>query len=272
MIPPKRPRRSVWKRVLLCFAAVLVMGLLALGTWQLQRRTWKLALMERVAQRVQAAAVPAPGLALWPHIDAAGYEYLHVSAQGVWEADKSSWVQAATGLGSGYWLIVPLRGEDGNRVLVNRGFVPPEARSVMERQLAQTPQPAEPMRISGLLRLSEPGGGFLRHNDAAAKRWYSRDVQAIAAAYALPGVAPYFIDADAEPDTPTIPGAKPQWPAGGMTVLVFHNNHLVYALTWYSLAALLAWATWWVARDARRGRHPEELPDVNQDESHADGR
>jgi surfeit locus 1 family protein len=247
----------------------MVVGLFALGTWQLQRRTWKLDLMARVAQRVQAAPTPAPGAAQWPHIDAAGYEYRHVSARGVWIAERSTWVQAVTELGSGFWLLTPLRGEDGHILLVNRGFVPADQRGAVDAQLAQPPHPSDSVEVTGLLRLSEPGGGFLRHNDASGNRWYSRDVQAIAAARTLSGVAPYFIDADAASPKQSVSGVVPQWPAGGMTVLAFHNNHLVYALTWYTLALMLAWATWWVARDARRGHHNTESPNLNQDNAHA---
>jgi surfeit locus 1 family protein len=55
-----------------------------------------------------------------------------------------------------------------------------------------------PATVSGLLRISEPGGQFLRHNDPAHGLWYSRDVNAIAVARGLKvRVAPYFIDADA---------------------------------------------------------------------------
>ena len=255
--------------LLVSVAAALVVGLFALGTWQLQRRSWKLDLMARIAQRVHAVATPAPGPAQWPHIDAAGYEYRHVSARGVWITGRSTWVQAVTELGGGYWLLTPLRGEDGHILLVNRGFVPTDQRAALDARLAQAPNPLDSVVVAGLLRLSEPGGGFLRHNDVPGNRWCSRDVQAIAAARALSGVAPYFIDADAAPDQQAVSGAAPKWPAAGMTVLVFHNNHLVYALTWYTLALLLAWATWKVVRDARRGAHNTELPKVNQDNAHA---
>jgi surfeit locus 1 family protein len=85
----------------------------------------------------------------------------------------------------------------------------------------------------GLLRLTEPKGGFLRSNDAVANRWYSRDVSAIADARGLAHVAPYFVDADAKPN----PGG---FPIGGLTVIRFANNHLVYALTWFALAIGLA--------------------------------
>jgi surfeit locus 1 family protein len=83
------------------------------------------------------------------------------------------------------------------------------------------------------MRLTEPGGGFLRSNDPVANRWYSRDVTAIAAARRLRApVANYFIDAERGP-----PDALP---VGGFTVLRFPNSHLSYALTWFALAALVA--------------------------------
>jgi surfeit locus 1 family protein len=101
----------------------------------------------------------------------------------------------------------------------------------------------------GLLRFSEPGGRLLQANDPAAGRWYSRDVAALAAQQGLTGpVAPYFIDLVATP------GAAPIWPRPGLTVLQFRNDHLVYALTWFALAAIMAAAIGYVVLDARRGR------------------
>lgn len=85
--------------------------------------------------------------------------------------------------------------------------------------------------LTGLLRQSEPRGRVLRPNNPVANRWYSRDVVAIAKARALGVVAPFFIDADAAPN----PGG---FPIGGLTVVTFRNAHLVYALTWFALAAL----------------------------------
>ena len=68
---------------------------------------------------------------------------------------------------------------------------------------------------------------------------------ATANAIAYTGATPYFIDADAGPD----PGA---WPRGGLTEVRFRNHHLVYALTWFALAALVAGALALLWRDGRR--------------------
>ena len=99
--------------------------------------------------------------------------------------------------------------------------------------------------MTGLLRITEPGGGFLRRNDPAAGRWYSRDVAAIAAARGLADVAPYFVDADASSD---VPGG----PRGGLTIVSFTNHHLIYALTWFVLAIMAAGAGLFMLLPERR--------------------
>lgn len=218
--------------------AVLVVavfaGLIGLGTWQLQRRVWKLDLIARVQQRVRAAPVaapePDPRSGQWPAFTADHDAYRRVRLRGVFLNDKETLVQAVTVDGPGFWVLTPLQTPQGYVVLVNRGFVPPERTAPSSRAAGQI---AGSTSVTGLLRISEPHGGFLRRNDPADGRWYSRDVAAIAAARGQSNVAPYFVDADATPN----PGG---WPVGGLTVIAFPNSHLVYAFTWFTLAAMLA--------------------------------
>jgi surfeit locus 1 family protein len=172
-------------------------------------------------------------------LSAPDYEYRHVRLTGRFEGGANTLVQAVTELGGGYWVLTPMRDDGGFTVLVNRGFVPQERKAEFQQESG----PRSPTAVDGLLRVSEPGGGFLRSNDPAANRWYSRDVVAIAKARGLAEVAPYFIDAEAS-------GAA-DWPRGGLTVVTFRNSHLVYALTWFALAAMLALA---LARPILAGR------------------
>lgn len=255
-----RPRSSAVRVGLVVVALILFAGFIALGTWQVYRLQWKLVLIERVEQRVHAAPVAAPGPDLWPQVTAASDEYRHVRLTGTFLPELSARVQAVTDLGSGYWLLTPLRLRDGNVVLINRGFIPPATDIAAQDTSIALPE----VSITGLLRISEPGGGFLRHNDPAADRWYSRDVQAIAATRKLQSVAPYFVDADAGSEV-FAPGSTVR-PVGGLTVIAFHNSHLVYALTWYALALMVAGAAFWVRRDARR--HANETDRKIEDGSH----
>ena len=227
-------------------AAVLVVFvvLVALGTWQVHRLSWKLDLIARVDARVAEAPVSPPAPAAWAAVTAVDDEYRHVRIQGQFLDGRETLVQAVTAYGGGYWVLVPFRTDAGFTLLVNRGFVPADLRDPVSRRAGEIHGETA---VTGLLRLTEPNGAFLRSNDAAADRWYSRDVAAIAAARDLGPIAPYFIDADATPN----PGGNP---IGGLTVIAFPNNHLVYAITWYGLAALLAGAAAWAVRDEWRAR------------------
>jgi len=232
-------------------AGVGIAGLTALGVWQVERRAWKLDLIDTVEQRIHAAPLAAPGPAAWPAITPASAAYRRVTTRGHYLNNSETRVQAVTDLGPGFWVVTPFITDDGFTVLVNRGFVPTERRDPATRKGGDL---VGNTTVTGLLRLTEPKGAFLRANDAATDRWYSRDVAAIATARGLGAVAPYFIDADAA----DVPGDGPR---GGLTVVSFPNNHLVYALTWFALAAGLAGATAFVARDEWRrmaGRRPNE--------------
>jgi surfeit locus 1 family protein len=221
-------------------AGLVFVVLLGLGTWQVERRAWKLDLIARVEARVHAPPVPAPGPADWPRIgpdDA----YRHVTVSGTFLHDRETLVQAVTERGGGFWVLTPLRRPDGSLVLVNRGFVPGDRRDPATREPGQIPGETA---VTGLLRLTEPKGAFLRSNDPKDDRWYSRDVAAIAAARGLADVTPYFVDADTTPN----PGGLP---VGGLTVIAFPNNHLVYAITWYGMALMLAGAMVYLLRGGR---------------------
>jgi surfeit locus 1 family protein len=239
---PRGPRSRVALVVLLTAAALACAGFAALGVWQVKRLAWKEALIAHVEQAVHAEPTAAPGPAQWASLRRDADEYRRVRIDGRLAYDREVLVRATTALGAGYWVLTPLQTPDRAWVLVNRGFIPPEQRE-------RVPHGDETQAIVGLLRLSEPGGSLLQHNEPATGRWYSRDVAAIAAVRHLRGpVAPYFVDAQATPQT------AGGWPRPGLTVIQFRNDHLVYAMTWFALAAMMAAAIGYLVVDERRLR------------------
>lgn len=225
--PARAARPQLWLTVPSLIVFVILM---ALGIWQVERRAWKLALIDRVEQRVHAPAQPILSRDSWPAITAANDEYRHVSVSGRFLHDRETLIQAVTEEGPGYWVLTPLKRDDGTAILINRGFVPSERREASTRRDGN---PDGQVEITGLLRITEPKGGFLRDNVPQHNRWYSRDVAAIAVARGLQNVAPFFVDADAG-------SQSAGGPIGGLTVIRFPNNHLIYALTWFALAFMLA--------------------------------
>jgi len=253
----REPRSRLALTLLVIAFATAFLAFTALGAWQVQRRAWKLDLIERVGQRLHAPAVALPAPAEWPGVDATRHEYLPVRLEGRWLPDKTLLTQAVTELGAGSWVMTPLQQADGTQVLVNRGFVPQ----------GRTPEPAPtdaagPQVVLGLMRMSEPAHGFLRANDPASWRWHSRDVAAMSQALGLARAAPFFVDAGLPASAPPVAAplestTLPQdgWPRAGMTVVRFHNSHLVYALTWFGLALMVAAAALHVARYEIRQRN-----------------
>jgi surfeit locus 1 family protein len=223
----RKRRKRILLTTLLAAAAILFAGL---GLWQVERRAEKLALIAAVTDRLRRAPVPAPAPAQWSRISFESNAYRRLRIEGEFLHDRETPIQASTERGPGYWVLTPLRTEAGWTVLVNRGFVPPEDRRRAARAGAE---PRGQVDITGLLRLSEPGGGFLHANDPASDRWYSRDLEAIGRARRLGALAPYYIDADAG-------AGRPGPPVGGLTNVTFANNQLQYALTWFALAGLAA--------------------------------
>lgn len=250
-----QPRTTSSRIALMVVAGFVFLVLLGLGSWQLYRLQWKEALIARVEQRVHQPAVAAPGAAEWPQIQRETHEYLNVRLSGRYLPQASVCTLASTVRGSGNWLITPLQQADGSIVLINRGFLPDRRGEPCDQQrLRQIPTESGIVSLQGLLRITEPDGGFLRHNDAGNNRWFSRDVAAIAAFRQLKQVAPYFVDLQKNelPQSAPANAANAELPVAGLTVISFPNNHLVYALTWYTLALMVAAAAVYVWRSGRR--------------------
>lgn len=232
--------------ILYMLSACLIAALVTLGTWQVQRLGWKLDLIERINARVHAEPVAPPARAEWTALKPEDYEYRRVQLSGEFQNDKEAAVYTVTDYGPGYWILTPLRLEDGSTVIINRGFVPTGKRLAETRQQGQITGSAT---VVGLMRAPEHGGLFLRTNDPANARWYSRNIEEIAAANGLSDTAPFYVDADATPNDGGVP-------IGGLTQLKFPNSHLSYAITWYVLALMVAVATWYVRRNMNTRRKP----------------
>ncbi|QRE76037.1 SURF1 family protein [Methylobacterium aquaticum] len=207
--------------------------LIGLGVWQLERKAWKEALIDRIVARSRIEP-PAP-LPASDRFDPARDEFERVRATGRLLNDKETLVHGLAPGDTpgralqGYYVVTPLRLDDGRVVLVNRGFVPTELKDVARRAAGQVEGETT---VTGMLRQSEARALFVPAPNPQTGEWFNRDVAGIAAAKGLAGVAPYLIEADATPN----PGG---WPKGGQLRADLPNNHLQYAFTWFGLALCL---------------------------------
>jgi surfeit locus 1 family protein len=230
-VPQRRRGLLVPALLALVGCAVLV----ALGTWQLERKAWKETLIDRLTQRLAAAPAPVPPPRLWAGLDAQESEFRHVGFRAELLVDREALVFTSGSAlrsdtsGPGYWVFAPARLADGSAIVVNRGFVPEGRQNPATRPEGQT---AGPVDIVGVMRWPEARGTFTPGDDPGRNLWFVRDHLAIGAAKGWGTVAPFYVDQEA----PNPPGGLPR--AGKLTVNL-PDNHLQYAITWYGLAAVL---------------------------------
>jgi surfeit locus 1 family protein len=217
-------------------ALLVFIVLIGLGTWQVQRKAWKEALIASLTERLADAPEALPAANTWPKLDPADDEYRRVKFTAQFDHAAEALVYGAASAfrpdvsGPGDWVFTPARLADGSIVIVDRGFVP-EARE--DPKARAEGQISEPVEITGALRWPETRHWFTPNDDVAHNLWFTRDPQSIAAAKGLGAVAPFYVEQEA----PVPPGGLP---SPGKIVVNLPNNHLQYIITWYGLAAALA--------------------------------
>jgi surfeit locus 1 family protein len=248
LVTRNRSWRSLFVPALLAFAV-----LIALGTWQIERKAWKEALVASLTERLAVPPQALPSAKDWAKLDRAGDEYRRIKFTASFDNAREALVFAAASAfrpdvtSPGYWVFTPARLADGSLVIVNRGFVPDARRDPQSRPQGQI---TETVEITGALRWRDERHWFTPADDASHNFWFTRDPAGIAAAKGLDpkSVAPFYVEQEA----PTPPGGLPQ---PGKLVVALPDNHLQYALTWYGLAAVLAavFGFWAVTSGHRTG-------------------
>jgi cytochrome oxidase assembly protein ShyY1 len=203
--------------------------LLSLGVWQMQRKTWKEALVATLERRLAASAVDLPDPASWPKLTQADHEFTRVKARVSFADARPAWVYTGTSQlrpdvkGPGYFVFVLAKLPGGETIVIDAGFTPQ----------MQHPPLAGTAEITGFLRWPEKPGLFVADHDASGDTWFVRDHLAMARTRGWGPVAPFYIDLESPTPVQGLP--KP----GPITVHL-RNDHLGYALTWFGLAAVLA--------------------------------
>ena len=192
--------------------------LLWLGFWQLDRLDQKQAILTEIETRIvgETAPLPAPGAAE-PQSD----RYQPVRLNGTVEPDELYVLVSQKRIGAGYLIISPFVTEDGRRILLDRGFIP-----VAERE---TPREGGEKTVIGNLHWPDDRTSSTPANDEAGNTWFARDVDDMAEAL---DTEPLLVIA--RNMSPSDPGVTPL----PVDTSGIPNDHLQYAITWFSLAVV----------------------------------
>lgn len=212
-------------------ALAVATGCIQLGNWQHAKADRKLAAQHLLDARggdtpVSIGAAP---------VDAEALRSRPVTVRGQFETDRQFLVDNRIHREqAGYHVLTPLRidGSD-TRVLVNRGWIPANAR---HDDIPQVATPAGPVTLSGTAVV--PGTRFFTLADAPQAGWQPVWQNLDLARFA--GSAPYPLQpvvVQLAPDAPA--GFVRDWPRPDERF----ERHLSYALQWYGFAAsaVLIW-------------------------------
>ncbi|MGX4774438.1 SURF1 family protein [Bradyrhizobium guangdongense] len=236
------------------FTLLLTAVFVALGVWQLQRRTAKHELIAALTERLAAAPVALPSPAQWAALTPARDEFRRVSFTATYAALPDAMVYSS---GSavrkdastpGTWAFLPARLPGGEIVVIDAGFVENtmQDRSVEDRAVKKFVTGA-PVALSGYLRFPEAPGWLTPAANRDKRLWFVRDHLAIARALGWGTVAPFYVDLEQ-------PAPENGIPRPGPLDVHLKDDHLQYAITWFALAGavLIAFLVW--LRGRRQGR------------------
>ena len=195
--------------------AVMLVILLGLGVWQLQRRDWKHHLLAQIDAAERLPAIPLP---------ADPTPFAKVRIDGHLRTDLSAIYGAEVrGDTLGGQLIMPLERAGADPVLVDLGWVPNDARAKLT-----LPEGS----VEGFVRPAEHATYFSGTDNPAKHLFYTLDPGPIGASLGLAHVAPFTLVAIGTPHPGVLPDPATALPRPP-------DNHLQYALTWFGFAITL---------------------------------
>lgn len=194
--------------------------LVGLGTWQMQRLEWKRGILAEIESRIDGPFQDIPPLnAVIPERD----RYTPVSLVGEIGDEELLVLVSQKRVGAGYRVISPYTLNDGRRILLDRGFTPVDQRDA-DRTRAE-----EEIEVQGNLHWPDDRTSSTPENDVSGNTWFARDI------------APMAEQLETEPLLVIARNMSPADP--GVTPLPVDtsgipNDHLQYAITWFSLAVV----------------------------------
>ena len=192
--------------------------LIGLGCWQLHRLAWKEDLLARLQTGLDSPAQLYAGQKV--------EEFQLVRVEGHLLADQPLYLYARTKDGVAGVHVFALLERNGPPLVVDRGFLPLPVNPELATALAS-------QSITGVVRRQSHKLWYEPANDPARNEWYWPDLPAMAATAHLEEPLDFFIEAT-EPAS-----SKGPEPTGQLILSHIRNDHLQYALTWFTLAGVL---------------------------------
>ena len=196
------------------FLALFITLFCALGTWQLYRLQWKMELISEITFGLNSTPIK--------YSNSIKKNYQRVVSDGFYNFKDQIYLYSLNQKGKpGFDVITPFETVGKEIVLVNRGWIPKELKELPEINSIQGST-----KVIGLLRKIYKANIFKPDNDIKGNIWFSVNIDDLEkfTGNKFSNFIIYLEDLDVKAPLPR-----------KITVDV-PNNHLKYAITWYSIA------------------------------------
>jgi surfeit locus 1 family protein len=217
--------RRLFMTILILIGACLLSGL---GVWQWGRHIQRADLNAHIIDRMAQPPLPLPSAA----IDPEQFDYRRVELHGRFDVAQSVLLRNRSFQGTtGYHLITPFLLDDGQAILVDRGWVP------LTNAEPASYAASGATTIRGVARRSQHGLSGPLDPPFSADRprlsaWFRVDIERIQEQAGYP-LLPIFVELQPDAQLPSAP------PFPALTTDLGLGSHLGYAFQWFSFAVIL---------------------------------
>ena len=215
-----------WPTVFFVFSFII---LISLGTWQVKRLIWKNDLISFYLKQSTNNIINLHK----ENFVSEEIEYRKVRLTGKFLNKKEVHITGKTYEGNaGFHVVTPFLMQNGNYVLVNRGWVSENYKEAKSRSFSLI---NEETSVIGLIRYPQKKGYFVPENEPDNGFWFTIKPTEIKKHLKIDKetfIIKFYVDALRQEK-------KINLPIGIKEKINIRNQHLSYAITWYSLAIVL---------------------------------
>ena len=211
------------------FTIISLLILISLGTWQVYRLIWKNSLISNYLYKFNNEIIKYDKSFSFND----EFEYRRINIKGRFINEKEILIIGKTFEGNvGFHLITPFITKEEKLLLINRGWISEKLKLRTSRSFSLI---EEDIVIDGIIRRPQEKGYFVPENDPIDNFWFTIKPYQIEKALKLESFdleKKFYVDVIRNKGKLTLPIGVSGNPD-------FRNQHLTYAITWYSLAITL---------------------------------
>lgn len=217
---------SKFELIPLVFALAAIIILISLGNWQLNRLSQKKHFIQSIETNIKNPPITVDTIS--DNIEL----YTKIELEGNFLEDKNIFLygrRSASPEKDGYYLLSPFKTINNDILLISRGWIPQSTKD----DFSKYEQPTETIKIIGITLPNEKKSFLVPENDKEKNIWFNIDLNMAQGTVGTNVTNFYLMQIDSH-----------DLPNGGKPLSTNHlnkvrNDHMEYAITWYSLAACL---------------------------------